>query len=84
MIYSTRFVHKIAPSEKDVGDNVSLDTRDLADRKTIGAALRKVRILIKGGSVREYRVERDGRIVVFPTCPGLSTYWHAIVLSPSE
>jgi len=82
MEYTTRYVHKVATSSKDVGDNVSLDTRDLADRKTLGAALRKARILIKGGTVREYRAERDGRIVAFPTCPGLTTYWHSIILTP--
>jgi len=82
MDYTTRFVHKVSTSSKDVGPDIALDARDLIDRKTLGAALRKARILIKGGTVQEYRVERDGRIVAFPTCPGLSTYWHSIILTP--
>jgi len=82
MEYTTRFVHKVSTSSKDVGPDATLDARDLTDRKTIGAALRKARILIKGGSVRQWRIERDGKIVVFPVCPGLSTYWHSIILTP--
>jgi hypothetical protein len=36
---------------------------------------------MEGGNVREFRREAD-KIVVFPRVPGMSTYWHAIVLEP--
>ena len=82
MMYATRFVHKIAPSDKDTGPRVELDAQALTDRKTLGAALRKAKVLIKGGVVQQWRIEQGGRIVAFPSAPGMTTYWHSIILSP--
>lgn len=83
--YEVRFIHKIAPRDTDIGDPVKLSDDDLKDHKTLGQALRKQGALIAGGRVRRnWRVEQDGRVVVFPTVAGLTTYWHSIVLIPVE
>ena len=80
MRYHTRYVHKIAPSDRDVGPDVTLDGAALANtpdgRKAMGAALRSAGVLHKGERVRSHRVESD-RVVVFPTMQG----WHAIILT---
>ena len=81
-LYTTRFVHKISPSPNDFGKDVELSESDLASKKTLGVALRKAGILMSGGQVREQRVEHSGRVVAFPSVPGLSTYWHSIILTP--
>jgi hypothetical protein len=80
--YSVRYVHKIAPRDTDVGDDVTLTDADLVDNKTIGAALRERGTLLAGVRVREWRIEPDGKIVVFPVYPGLTTYWHSVILTP--
>lgn len=74
MLYASRFVHKVAPSAKDVGPAVALELPDLTDRKTLGAALRRAGISERIGS---FRLE-DGKIVIFPQ----KSIWHAIVLTP--
>ena len=84
IVYSVRYVHKVATSANDVGDPVRLSEDDLADARTLGAALRRQKTLLPTTYVREYRIERDGRVVVFPAYPGLSTYWHSIILTPGE
>jgi hypothetical protein len=87
MKYSVRYVHKIAPSPKDVGHNIEMLGQDLADRVRdrdltgLAAILRNMEVMISGCRIREARVE-DGKIIVFPVCPGLSTYWHSIILTP--
>lgn len=84
MEYSTHYVHAISPrtSPEDDGPTVSLAEKDLANRKTLGAALRKQKLLVKGDSIREFRVEsQTHRVVIFPAGP--SHIWHAIVLTPS-
>lgn len=88
--YSVRYVHKVAPSEKDVGPDVTLDVDRLgrvaafvvADRRQLGADLRRLGVLLPGARIREWRREATGRIVVFPALPGLSTYWHSVILTP--
>lgn len=80
--YAVRYVHKIKPLDTDVGPDMTLTGSDASDSKTLGAALRKAGVLISGGRVRSFRVEPDSKIVVFPSCPGLTTYWHAIILTP--
>lgn len=77
-----RYVHKISPSDKDVAGPIHLSAGDLASKKTLGAALRKQRILMNGASIRSFRTEAGGKIVTFPSMPGMTTYWHAIVLTP--
>lgn len=78
-LYHVRFVHKIAPRDTDIS-NVDLPDTAFADPKTLAKALRATGILMKGCRIREMRVESD-RVVVFPVCPGLSTYWHSIILT---
>ena len=77
--YSVRYVHKIAPSDKDVGPEVELDDAAFSDWKALGKALREACVLARGGRVNAFRVE-GSQVVVFPSVPGLTTYWHSIVL----
>lgn len=78
--YSVRYVHKIAPRDTDRGADVVLPDNAMADRKTLGKALRRAGVLLTGASVVSFRVEAN-RVLVFPRCPGLTTYWHSIVLT---
>jgi hypothetical protein len=79
--YRTRYVDQIKPLDTDVGPVVDLTADDTLNNKSLGKALRKCRILMSGGRIRGFRVENDGRkIVAFPSVPGMSTYWYAIVL----
>ncbi len=82
--YTSRLVHKIAPSDNDTGNPVELSSSDFATRGTLAAALRNARILPSGGRVTNYRIETDNTIVVFPSVPGMTTFWHAIILTPAE
>jgi hypothetical protein len=77
-VYRTRYVHKISPSEKDVGPDVELDAEDLATRTTLAAALRRAGVMASGERLRDFRVESGGKIVAFPS----KSIWHAIVLMP--
>jgi len=76
MRFSSRYVHKISPSERDVGPTVELSIADLENRRTLGAALRRVHIMSHGDSIRSYRVEAR-RVIVFPN----KSIWHSIILS---
>jgi hypothetical protein len=76
MRYLTRYVHKISPKETDVGEAVDLAPADLTDRKKLAAALRRVGLLSAGEQIRDFRIEKEGRIVVFPK----ASIWHSIIL----
>lgn len=78
--YSVHYTHKIRPQATDVGPDVMLSSAALTDCKTLGAALREAGALISGGRVRAFRIEAD-KIVIFPVCPRLTTYWRAITLT---
>lgn len=78
--YSVKFIHKISPSDKDVGPDVDVLDGAFSNSRTLGRALRDLRVLLKGARVASFRVEGD-KVVVFPRLPGLSTYWHAVVLT---
>lgn len=88
MKFMVKFVHKISPSDKDVTGPVEIPNEAFKDKKSLGAALRKIpskidypgqsRILMSGESVRSFRQEGDNKIVVFPQS---SSVWHAIVLT---
>jgi hypothetical protein len=78
--WMVRFVHKISPSPKDVMGPVSIPDSAFADSKTLGAALRRAGVLEAGARVRHFRTEGD-KVVVFPTMPGSTTYWHSIILT---
>lgn len=80
--YNIRYVDKICPKDTD-RDVKPLPDSSFSDRKTLGAALRKAGVLSKGARIQNMRVEGD-RTIIFPICPGLSTYWHAITISPKE
>ena len=79
-VYSVRYVDKVSSSEKDVGKDVELSEGAFADRKTLGRALRDSGVLLPGARVDMFRVE-GGKVVVFPCLPGLSTYWHSVILT---
>lgn len=85
--YSVRYVHRISPSDRDVGPDVILDLTDLPlgrlgpeTRKALAAQLRAMRVLAPGVRVREAR-HTQGQLVVFPTYPGLTSYWHSVILT---
>jgi hypothetical protein len=80
--YMARYVHKISPRDTDVEGPFTIPGNAFSDRKTLGAALRKAKVISSGASVRSFRVEGE-KIVVFPTMPGLTTYWHSIILTPA-
>lgn len=75
MQYETRYVHKISPSEKDVGPTIDLDPAALESKTKLAAALRDARVLSRGDRISSFRVEKD-RIVVFPQ----ASIWHSIIL----
>jgi hypothetical protein len=79
--YTTHYAHKTSnPNGPTPGDNVSLPVGAFNNRNTLGKALREAGVLIKGARVTEFRVEGN-RVSVFPTCPGLTTYHHCIILT---
>jgi len=75
MRYETRYVHKIAPKDTDVGEPVDLEPKDLESKKALAAALRRARILSTRDKINTYRIEQD-RIVVFPQ----ASIWNSIIL----
>ncbi len=40
MKYHVRYIHKIHPSQKDVGPDIELNPKDFLDRKALGNALK--------------------------------------------
>ena len=80
--YQVQYVHKIAPRDSDRGPIVRLSKKQLASRPLLARALREQRALYSEGRIRSYHVESNGQIVVFPYVPGMTTYWHAILLWP--
>ena len=73
MRYETRYVHKISPSEKDIGKPIDLSPTDLESKTKLAAALRRAGII--DGAVDSFRIEKD-RVVVFPK----GSIWHSILL----
>lgn len=78
--YTVRYVHKIAPSKDDRGPNVALHALDFADKRELGAALRRQGALARGARIVSMRLEKDGTALLYPSLPGSTTYWHCIVL----
>lgn len=76
--WSVRFVHKVSPSDSDTHPPVALERGVFEDRKALAAALRDLDILPAKGTITECRYE-DGRYLVFPQVPGMTTFWHCIV-----
>jgi hypothetical protein len=78
MKYTVQYVHKVGGLQNGT-HNVEYLNQDLTDRVKDGdrtglaALLRSLEVLAQGARVREMRVETDGRIVVFPTLPGMTT-----------
>ena len=75
MRYLTHYIHKISPSDKDVGEPVDLSLTDLASRSALVAALRRAKILSAGDKIKDFRIEKD-RVVVIPQ----GSIWHSIIL----
>ena len=73
MRYLTHYVHKIAPRDTDAGDPVDLSPTDLADKRSLGAALRRAGIL--HDAIENFRIEKN-KVVVFPE----ASIWHSIIL----
>lgn len=77
--YSVRYVHKISPKASDVHADVELSGNAFADRKALGAALRKAGVLSSGVQVESFRVEGE-KTVVFPR----GCIWHSVILTHQE
>jgi hypothetical protein len=83
-VYTSEFVHKVSNKGGYVkGNPVALGYEELHDKAKLNKALILARIQSEGARIRDFRIEANGRIVVFPTMPGMSTYWHAIRLNPT-
>jgi len=78
--WMVRYVHKISPSDRDTMGPVTIPNNAFSDSKTLGAALRRAKVLGSGAKVRSFQTEGD-KVVVFPSMPGLTTYWHSIILT---
>jgi hypothetical protein len=81
--FMVRYFHKISPNPKDVAGPIGLPESSLHDKTKLGAALRKTGTLMAGARVNLMRSEGE-KIVLFPSAPGLTTYWHSIVLTPAQ
>lgn len=71
-----RFVHKISQDSRDVRD-IALPENAFANIKTLGAALRKCGVLLKGERISDFWCKTDGTWVAFP----VKSVWHAFVFS---
>lgn len=78
-MWSVRFVHKVSPRDSDRMAPVRIPDGAWSDTRKLGAALRAVGVLGKGARVKSFRAEGDS-VAVFPAMPGLTTYWHSIIL----
>ena len=78
--YSVRYVHKIAPSDKDTGPDIELPDTAFAGPRELAKALRDARVLYRGASITSMRVEGD-KTLAFPSNVG---HWHCIVLTVAE
>jgi len=83
-VYTSEFVHKVSnPGGKyDKGNSVALGYDELHDKSKLNKALLLARIQNEGARIRDFRIEANGRVVIFPTMPGMTTYHHAIILTP--
>lgn len=77
--FSVRYVHKVAPRPGDQHPDIYLAGGCFSDSKTLGKALRNSGVLMVGARVMSFRVE-GSKVVVFPKVPGLTTYWHSVIL----
>jgi hypothetical protein len=78
--YSVSFVHKIASLPTDVGPDVSLPPLPLENKRELGRILRDAGVLAPGARVQDVRSDGD-RVMIFPTLPGVTTYWHSVILT---
>ncbi len=77
--YSVRYVHKVAPLASDTRPDIELPDGAFSDRKALGKALRAAGALMPGARIESFRTV--GALVhAFPVAPGLTTYWHCIIL----
>jgi len=78
-MYSVRYVHKISPSASDTKEPIELNQEDLVNRRALGAALRKTKVLSKGERLTHFQV-RSNEVVCFPA----ASVWQSIVLVPTK
>lgn len=76
MKYLVRYVHKIAPSDRDISA-AEISEGSWSNRNTLAKALRDARILPSGGRLASFRVEGE-RVIAFP----VASIWHSIILTP--
>lgn len=81
--WSVKYTHKISPSPKDVGPDVRISDNAFSNDRTLAKALREAGVLERGASIRSSRSEGD-KVIIFPSLPGSTTYWHSITLTHLE
>lgn len=79
--FSVHYVHPISPRLSDVGPDVDIPDNAFSNRKTLAAALRLQGALCPGARVTSFCVVGPN-VVVFPSVPGLTSYWHSVTLAP--
>jgi len=85
MRYKTRYTHAIHPSPRDVGPDVDLGKSDLSSSRALAAALRRAGVLTSGARVKSFRIDRGGKIVLFPgSTPSGRSIWWSVTLTPIE
>jgi hypothetical protein len=83
MKYMIQYVHKISPRASDKMGPVEIPDSAFSNRNTLGAALRKVGVLMSGARINSFRVQGI-KVVAFPSAPGLTTYWYSIIITPEH
>jgi hypothetical protein len=78
--YQVNYIHPISnKGGATLGRDVCLSDSDFADRKALAKVLRESGTLATGTRIVEMRTDGD-RTIIFPRCPGMTTYWHAVTL----
>lgn len=75
--FIAHFTHKISPKNTDVSEQFDLPENAIDSLKTLGALLRKQRILQPGQRINYFKLE-NGEITIFP----MGGIWHSITLKP--
>lgn len=81
--FTVRYVHKISPRADDIfpiGKTprpIELSSKDLENKNTLAAALRRMGVLSSGVRLRGIRHD-SGKIIAFPS----ASVWWSLILSP--
>ena len=74
-----RYMHKIAPSPRDVEGPFPAEPEDLTDLDAVRKWARRVKANLFAGKVSEFRIAPDGAVLVFFTS---GSVWHGVYIEP--